>query len=158
MSLYLTLLACGLFLVGLEIFIPGGILGVIGGAALIGAAVIGFQIFPIWGGWLSLLSILALTGVALYAWMRFIPQSPIGRALSLPGAAQNKASAQTSKWTVGMTGTTLCELRPSGKALIQEQRADVIADHGTWINTETAIEIVNVSGNRIYVKELHADA
>ncbi len=155
MSWYITLLACGLFLIGIEIFVPGGVLGIFGAAALIGAAVKGFYIFPLWLAWLSVFIILALTGLAVFIWMKYLPQSPIGKALSLSQEIDKK-DQDDSPWKVGMSGTALNELRPAGNALIDGQRADVIADNGTFIAHDAAIEIVRVSGNRIYVKETNA--
>ncbi len=152
MSWYITLLACGLFLIGIEIFVPGGILGLFGAAALLGAATIGFTIFPLWAGWLSLFAILALAGAAVFIWMKYLPQSPIGRALSLSQGIETQDRA-VSLWQAGTKGTAVSDLRPAGKALIAGKRADVIADNGTYIAHDSAIEIVRVSGNRIYVKE-----
>lgn len=156
MSWYITLLACGLFLIGMEIFVPGGILGIFGAAALVGATVIGFTIFPLWAGWLSLVVILGLTGLAIYIWMKYLPQSPIGRTLSLSQEIDKK-DQDDSAWKPGMAGTATCELRPAGKALIDGRRADVVADSGTWISQNAAIKIVRVSGNRIYVKEVNVE-
>ena len=85
--------------------------------------------------------------------MKYLPQSPIGRALSLSQSITEKDQAD-SLWTVGMKGTALSELRPAGKALIENRRADVIADGGTWIGHNTQIEITRIAGNRIYVKEI----
>jgi membrane-bound serine protease (ClpP class) len=151
MSWYFSLLVCGLFLVGVEIFIPGGIVGAAGAAALIGAAVMGFMIFPPWLGWISLFFILVLTALAAFVWMKYFPKSPMGKALSLN---QNitKRDQDDSLWRAGMKGLALSILRPSGKALIEDRRADVIAD-GTWIEQGAAIEIVKVEGNRIYVRK-----
>ena len=151
--LYLSLLACGLFLIGIEIFVPGGILGIFGAAALIAAAVIGFNIFPPWLAWVSVFAIFGLAGLAVYVWMKYLPKSPIGRALSLSQEIDKK-DQDDSLWKAGMQGTTLSELRPAGKAIIEGQRADVIANSGTFINQDTPVEIVRVSGNRIYVKEI----
>jgi len=156
MSWYITLLVCGLFLIGIEIFVPGGVLGLFGAAALIGAVVVGFNIFPLWLGWLSVFVILALAGLAVFVWMKYLPQSPIGKALSLSQEIDKK-DRDDSPWKAGMTGTALSELRPAGKAMIEEQRVDVIADNGTWIGHDKAIEIVRVSGNRIYVKETNVE-
>jgi membrane-bound serine protease (ClpP class) len=152
MSWYFTLLICGLFLIGAEIFVPGGILGIFGAAALIGAIVIGFNIFPPVLGWLSLFLILALTAFVAFIWMKYFPKSPVGKALSL---TQNitKKDQDDSLWKAGMKGTALSTLRPAGKALIEGRRADVIAD-GTWIEQNSAIEIIKVAGNRIYVREM----
>jgi membrane-bound serine protease (ClpP class) len=152
MNWYFSLLISGLFLVGVEIFIPGGIVGAAGAAALIGAAVMGFMIFPPWLGWMSLFMILALTALAAFVWMKYFPKSLMGKALSLnQNIVRNDQS--DSLWQPGMKGTAVSILRPSGKALIEDRRADVIAD-GTWIEQGAAIEIVKVEGNRIYVREI----
>ncbi len=153
MSWYITLLSCGLFLIGVEIFIPGGVVGALGAAALIGAAVMGFMIFPPALGWLSLALILFLTGLAAFVWMKFFPGSPVGKALSL-NQNISKKDQDDSPWKPGMKGTALSTLRPAGKALIEGNRADVIADDGTWIEQNAAIEVIKVSGNRIYVREI----
>ena len=152
MSWYITLLVCGLFLVGVEIFIPGGVVGTLGAAALIGAMVLGFMIFPPWLGWLSLLVTLTLTALAAYVWMKYFPKSPMGKALSLSQHI-SKRDQDDSLWKPGMKGTALSTLRPAGKALIEGSRADVIAD-GTWIGQNASIEVIKVEGNRIYVREI----
>ena len=153
MSWYITLLVCGLFLIGIEIFVPGGILGIFGAAALIAAVIIGVNIFPLWAGWLSLFAVLALSGLALFIWMKYLPRSPVGKALSLSKGIDKKDHDDTP-WKAGMSGTATTELRPAGKAEIDGKRVDVIADNGTFISHDTPIEIVRVSGNRIYVKEV----
>ena len=152
MSWYITLLVCGLFLIGVEIFIPSGIVGAAGAMALIGAAVMGFMIFPLWLGWLSLFFILVLTAIAAFVWMKYFPKSRMGKALSLTQHI-SKRDQDDSTWKAGMRGTALSILRPAGKALIEGRRADVIAD-GTWIEQNSAIEIIKVEGNRIYVRKL----
>ena len=153
MSWYFTLLVCGLFLVGVEIFIPGGIVGAAGAAALIGAAALGFMIFPLWLGWLSLLFILVLTAAAAFVWMKYFPKSRMGKALSL-NQNISKKDQDDSAWKSGMKGIALTTLRPAGKARIEDQLADVIAENGTWIEQKAAIEVIKVAGNRIYVREM----
>jgi len=157
MSWYITLLICGLFLIGIEIFVPGGVLGIFGAAALIGAAALGFNIFPLWLAWLSVFVILTLAGSAVFIWMKYLPQSPIGKTLSLSQEIDKK-DQDDSLWKPGMSGTAQSELRPAGKAMIEGRRADVIADDGTWIGHDAAIEIVRVSGNRIYVRESNVES
>jgi membrane-bound serine protease (ClpP class) len=153
MSWYITLLACGLFLVGVEIFVPGGVLGTLGALALIGAAVLGFMIFPPVFAWISLLLILVLTALAAFVWMKFFPNSPVGRMLSL-NQNISKKDQDDSPWKPGMKGTALSTLRPAGKAMIEGRRADVIAGDGTWIDQNASVEVVKVSGNRIYVRKI----
>lgn len=148
---YITLLVCGLFLIGLEIFVPGGILGAIGAAALLATILVGFHIFPLWAGWLNLFAVGALTGVSIFLWIRYLPRSPIGKALSLSETV-GRRDPNESNWDVGLGGTALCDLRPAGKALLNGKRVDVIADHGMFIAAGTEIQIVRACGNRIYVK------
>lgn len=152
MTWYITLLLCGMFLIGAEIFVPGGVLGTAGAVALIAAAVIGFSIFPPFAGWLSLFLILFLAALAVVAWMKFFPSSPIGKSLTL---AQNLArgSDTNASWKPGMQGVARSTLRPSGVAEFGTRRADVIA-RGTWIDANTLIQIVKVEGNRIYVDSI----
>ena len=62
LQIYVVLVISGLFLVGAEIFVPGGILGVMGAIALLAAIVIGFPalspIFGPMGGLVSAVSII----------------------------------------------------------------------------------------------------
>ena len=153
MSWYITLLVCGLFLIGVEIFIPGGVVGTLGAAALVGAVVMGFMIFPPVYGWLSLSMVLVLAGFAIFIWMKYFPKSPVGKALSLSQDISKK-DQDDSLWNPGMKGTALSALRPSGRALIEGQHADVIADDGTWIEQNASIEVIKVAGNRIYVRKV----
>ncbi len=153
MGWYVTLLFCGLFLIGIEIFVPGGVLGALGVLSLVAAGVIGFVFFSPLFGVLSFFLILVLAGVAIYVWMNFFPKSPIGKALSL---TQNISvrDQEDSPWEFGMKGTALSALRPAGKAQIKNHRVDVIAEDGTWIKQDAAIEVVRVEGNRVYVREV----
>ena len=54
-ELFAILIIAGLFLIGAEIFLPGGIIGFIGGMCLLAAVIVGFAAFGIQGGILSFL-------------------------------------------------------------------------------------------------------
>jgi len=89
--------------------------------------------------------------------MKFFPSSPVGRMLSL-NQNISKKDQDDSKWKPGMKGTAMSTLRPSGRALIEGQHADVIADDGTWIEQNATIEVIKVSGNRIYVRKADVES
>jgi membrane-bound ClpP family serine protease len=80
----------------------------------------------------------------------------MGKMLSL-NQNISKKDQDDSLWKPGMKGTALSILRPAGKAMIEGKRADVIADNGTWIEQNAPVEVVTVSGNRIYVREQHVE-
>ena len=54
---------------------------------------------------------------------------------------------------VGDAGKAVTTLRPAGKARINGRRVDVIAQ-GTVIEGEAEIEVIEVSGGRVVVREI----
>jgi membrane-bound serine protease (ClpP class) len=57
---------------------------------------------------------------------------------------------------VGTQGTTTTQLTPSGKARIGDLLVDVIAD-GEVIDRGATIEVVEVRGSRVLVREVERD-
>ena len=82
-ELFAILIIAGLFLIGAEIFLPGGIIGFIGGMCLLGAVVVGFVAFGVQGGILASLFIIFLAGVCLVIWIKYFPKTRMGRSLTL---------------------------------------------------------------------------
>jgi len=151
LTLYLTLLFAGFVLIGTEIFIPGGILGIIGSVVWISAAVVGFKNFP--EPW-NLLSAVALlfAGIRTFIiWIKFFPKSRIGKSLSLSASTEDYKSHTTNDdLPVGTLGEALSTLRPSGIAKFEGQRVDVMAD-GEWIEAGQPIKISSTSGGHVSV-------
>jgi membrane-bound serine protease (ClpP class) len=54
---------------------------------------------------------------------------------------------------VGKQGTAMTVLRPAGKAQLGDEYVDVISD-GPFISLGRKIEVVEVSGNRVIVREV----
>jgi membrane-bound serine protease (ClpP class) len=150
LTLYCTLLLAGFVLIGMEIFIPGGILGIFGSAAWISAAVVGWRNFPAPWNMLSGISLLLFGLLTFVVWIRYFPKSRIGKSLSLN---ENTASYKSHKMThlpVGTVGEALSTLRPSGIAKFDGQRLDVVAD-GEWIEAGESVKISSTSGGHISV-------
>ncbi|MBP7829805.1 MAG: hypothetical protein KA248_07795 [Kiritimatiellae bacterium] len=152
--LYVILLAAGLFLVGVEIFVPGGIIGALGALSLVAAMFIGFKAFdPPWG-LVSAVGIILLAGVGTALWIRFFPRTAAGRHLTLSSDGREfKAAPAALKALVGQEGLTHTALRPGGIATIGDRRVDVIAE-GNWIEAGRRIRVVQVEGPRVVVREL----
>ncbi len=159
----ILLVALGLILLGLEIFvIPGfgvaGVLGILalgGGLALslVGAGATGALLLYAIGR--VALSVLIAIGASLIL-LRFLPYLPYGRSLVLDtglDAREGYASAPESdlKW-IGKRGTAATPLRPAGIALLEGERVDVVSQ-GEYIAADAPIEVVRVDGNRIVVRQ-----
>ncbi|MGD9612777.1 MAG: NfeD family protein [Kiritimatiellia bacterium] len=152
LSWYVALLAAGLLLVVAEVVIPGGVAGVVGGLALLGAMALGLFAFPPPWGFLSALAIVVFGGIALLTWVLFFPRSRIGQRITLRTDGAAFKSAAPAPELVGATGETATALRPGGIALIGGQRYDVLADGGDWLPAGAAIRVAAVRGGQIFVR------
>lgn len=150
---FIILLSAGLLMLGAEIFVPGGVLGVLGAAALIGAVVAAFNAFGPSGGALAAISILFLAGASIALWIRFFPRSRIGRRMTLAtDESAFKSASDDLSALVGQSGTAQSTLRPSGYAQIGGKRFDVVSEGGSILKGEP-LRVVQVQGNRIVVRK-----
>ncbi len=149
----------GILLLGAEIYVPGGILGTFGVLALAGAAIVGFKVdaFGEQGGMISALIIGFSLIAGLYAWMRYFPRSFFGKKLTLMSSGDTfHGENEKMAGLIGKEGTAETDLRPSGIALIDSQRIDVVADGG-WIDKSTPIRVTQVKGNHVTVTDISSD-
>ncbi len=148
---YVILLLLGILLLGAEIFLPGGILGVLGAVSLVTAGIVGFWAFgPQWG-FVSLLAIVILTGIGIAFWIRFFPRTGVGRRLELKRDGHDFKSHPDYRNLLGKSGVAASVLRPSGIAIIDGKRVDVVAD-GDWIEKDSLIVVTRVEGLKIEVR------
>ena len=150
-TLYITLLLSGFVLIGMEIFIPGGILGICGSVAWISAAALGWKNFPEPWNMLSAFALLFVGILTFFVWIRYFPKSRVGKSLSLgENAANYKSHTTDDAFPVGTVGEALSTLRPSGIATFDGKRLDVVAD-GEWIEAGEAIKISSTTGGHVSV-------
>ena len=149
-QIFMISLISGLLLLGSEIFVPGGILGIFGGAALMVAVVAGFFAFPGFGPYVAV-AILLLVGVAIVLWIKLFPSSRVGKMMTVSrDLAESKSSQPGLPELLGKRGKALSGLRPSGFALIDGHRVDVVTEGG-MISKDEPIEVIEVEGNRVVV-------
>ena len=149
-TLYFTLLLTGFILIGMEIFIPGGILGIVGGIAWLFAAGIGFRNFPDPWNFISGISLLLCGILTFVIWIKYFPKSSMGKTLSLQEDGRDFKSHNVDNLAIGTPGEALSSLRPSGFATIDGQRVDVVTD-GEWIGAGEPIKVSSTSGGHISV-------
>lgn len=149
-TLYCTLLLAGFVLIGMEIFIPGGILGIFGTVAWISAAVVGWRNFPDPWNMISAFSLLVVGLFTFVVWIRYFPKSRVGRSLSLNENTASYKSHSITELPVGTAGEAVSTLRPSGIAKFDGKRLDVVAD-GEWIEAGESVKISSTSGGHISV-------
>lgn len=148
--LYFSLLMAGFVLIGMEIFIPGGIIGIFGSVAWISAAVVGWRNFPDPWNMISAFSLLIVGLLTFVIWIRYFPKSRVGKSLSLSESTAAYKSHNVTDLPVGTVGEAVSTLRPSGIAKFDGKRLDVVAD-GEWIEDGETVKISSISNGHISV-------
>jgi membrane-bound serine protease (ClpP class) len=159
------LFAVGLVLLGVEVFIiPGfGIFGILGGAGVVAglymAMLGGLPTAPDFTrAGMVLSSTILIILVLAWAFIRTLPgSSRLARSgiflLSRTDRDTGWESAPHRVDLVGRDGTAITDLRPSGTALIGDERVDVVSE-AEWIQAGTPVRVVSAEGYRHVVRPL----
>ncbi len=170
--LAIVLFAAGLSCLLLEVFvIPGfGVFGLGGGVLVLASLVLASQTFVLprnsyqFDQLAQSLGVVAASGVGLivvaYFLRKRLPRSRLfSRMLLEPPAGEEAETIRRREALVdfydlvGSQGTTTTQLTPGGKARFGERLVDVMAD-GEVIGRGVTIEVVEVHGNRVVVREV----
>jgi len=159
----LILIAAGLVLIGIEVFvIPGfGITGALGIVA-IGAGVIAAMLgrFPtlmdLSTAFAVVLAAMLLTGAFAFAFLRHMRWGRRLGGIFLKEATTKEAgyiSGDVRADLIGLRGAAATDLRPAGVGVFGDERVDVVSE-GPWIEEGTEIEILQSEGYRHVVREI----
>lgn len=152
MILAVALLVIGLVLILAEILVPSlGLLSVIAIASLAGSVVTAFLQSVTTGVWF-VIACAALIPGTLVLGMKLLPRSPLGKKMISGGLSFESTRATDARdlSLLGQRGTVEAVLRPAGMARIAGRRVDVVS-RGERIEVGTAVEVVEVRGNRVVV-------
>lgn len=155
-QLFAGFIAIGLTLIALEIFVPGGILGVFGALALMVAGVMGFVAFGAQGGLLAAVCIVLFSALFLAVWIRIFPRTKMGKVLTLKREGTDfKSTDPSPSPLLGKEGVALSNLQLSGIAQIEGKRTDVVGE-ANFIAAGTRVKVIKVEGARVVVREIPA--
>jgi membrane-bound serine protease (ClpP class) len=151
----IILFVLGIILVIAEFFVPGGIMGALGFASMITSLYLASGDFVHMT--ISLLTALAVSIIVSILLVKvFGKRMNIFKKLILrdstnteSGYVSNKSRAEL----LGLEGVALTTLRPSGTAIIADERLDVVTEGG-FISQGQRVKVVKVEGSRIVVREL----
>lgn len=163
-SIEIIIFVIGVILLVVEIFvIPGfGVAGIIGVICIVAGIFLGLiSDFPVLDFSFVRIAILQLAGsfiaggVLIFGISKFLPKSKRFSHLILSDEESTTLGYTSNpdlKALSGFEGTSLTILRPSGTALINEKRVDVVTE-GDYIDKGKNIVVVRVEGSKVVVKE-----
>ncbi|MFU8770379.1 MAG: NfeD family protein [Desulfotignum sp.] len=141
----------GVAVILVEIFVPSlGLLTVLAGGIFFYSLYLVFTTISREAGILFVVADLVLVPIVLYFGLKALGKS----SLSLHKQLSRKEGVASQKpgltdW-IHKTGVAVTDLRPSGTALIEGKRLDVVTN-GDYVDAGTRIRVTGVAGNRIVV-------
>jgi membrane-bound serine protease (ClpP class) len=135
--------------------VPGhGAPGVLGGAVLLLSILLAFGTPMIFTAMQTVATAIVVTIVLFYLATRIFPENAWIAKLTFAGA-QGADYVTSTDFTAlsGKSGVAATYLRPSGVALIDGQRVDVLTQ-GEFIHEGTPVRVTRVEGARIFVEPI----
>lgn len=153
MTTILVLFGIGLLMLSLEIFLPGGVLGVMGALTMLGAVALAYRDFGVAGAAISLSAAVLATSVAFYIELVVLPKTRLGRGLVLSGEVSGRATAPQDAALVGQACVAATVLAPSGIVTIQGRRFEAFCRDG-FVEAGTALVVLSTDNFRLVVSKL----
>lgn len=155
---HILLFILGIILLIIEIFVPSfGIFGIAGIISLISGVILAAydtERALLSLGIASLVAIVAMVFIIRIfkkrgVWNRFVLQDEFKTETGY-------VSQSSKQHLLGKEGTSLTALRPSGTALIEDQRVDVVSN-GEFISANRQIIVTQIEGTRVVVREVKTE-
>jgi len=151
--LHIGLFVVGILLLIMEIFIPGGIIGMIGFLSIASSLVL--AAYDSTQGLASLGIAACVTAIAGFILFKTYGLKKLWNIFVLTEEQQNETgyvAPKDQRELIGQTGQALTPLRPSGVVKIAGKRVDAVSAGG-FIAAGTQISVVQVEGARVVVQE-----
>jgi len=152
MEIVVLLIVGGAVLIFLETVLPGLIAGILGFCCLVSGVVMSYMQFEMRTANLILAAVLIGLTAGTLLYLRFFPESRAAKVFVSKGTVGDLGVEKPE--LLHQTGTALTLLRPSGAAVINGRRVDVVSE-GPLIEKGTPIRVILVEGSRVVVRALN---
>jgi len=155
MTVITLLFALGIVLLLVEVIVPGGILGAIGGLMMFAGCVMAFLEFGSWGGMLAVGVAIVLAIAAFYLEFRVLPKTAIGKRAFLTKEITGVSAAfgLDARDFIGKSAQALTMLSPSGYILIDGKRYEAFCQSGQ-VPAGAALEVTGADNFRLIVSQI----
>lgn len=150
----IVLLILGILLIVGEFFVVSGFLGILGGLAILGSLFMAGYDFTQMAISIGIAFVVAIIA-AIFLFRSIGKNKGLFNKLVLQDRSttvRGYISSHNREDLIGLTGETLTPLRPSGIAIINNERLDVVSQ-GEFIEKNRNVEVVYVEGVKVVVRE-----
>ncbi|MGG3842554.1 NfeD family protein [Anoxybacillus kestanbolensis] len=150
----IMLFTIGLILLVIELFVPGGVIGLLGLGTLLWSLFLAAKYSP----FITVsLAVAVVSALMMGLWLSRVSKKKmmLFEKIVLTDEQRNEkgyVSHDARVDLIGKRGVALTVLRPAGTALIDDERVDVVTE-GEYIERNRPIEVVYVDGLKIVVRE-----
>lgn len=132
MTLIFLLFSIGIIFIGIEVIIPGGILGAIGTFLMLAGCFVAFTNYGTVIGIMSVLVALALAALAFFIEFRILPKTKIGKRAFLTAEITGVSAplGKEAEALIGQSAEALTLLSPSGYIDVSGQRYEAFCQSG----------------------------
>jgi len=129
----------GLLLILIEFYLPGGIMGVLGGVALIASVILFAQTHELWEVLLFIIAgIICVACLIRFALWRIVHAKP-GYSIYLNTDQEGYQASSYDASVIGKTGVVMSDLKPGGYIIIEGKQHQAISLTGYCVKGDTVL-------------------
>lgn len=154
MTAIIILFLAGILLLAIEVFVPGMIVGIIGGLSILAGVVTAFNLYGSGGGMIALLCGGLLLGVTLYIEFIVLPKTKLAKALSMQTTVEGTSQAAVADLSavLDQQGETVTPLSPSGYINVRGRRYEAFSQSG-YLAKGVTVRVTGLDNFRLIVTQ-----
>lgn len=153
MTTIIIVLVLAVILFSLEVILPGGVLGVLGGILMLAGIYLTFDAYG------AIAALVVLVGCLIFALAFFVfqfkvlPKTAMGKNIFLSGSVPGESNVnEGGDSLVGATGVVLTRMTPSGSVRVNGRRFEARSRSG-FLEAGTTVEVVERDAFRLLVEK-----
>jgi membrane-bound ClpP family serine protease len=153
MTLIVFLFVIGAILLGLEVIVPGAILGIIGGVAMLVGVIVAFDQFGFQGGGMAAVAAVVLVAFTLYLEFVLLPRSRLAKTFSMTATVAGRSQpVLADRGVIGRRVVAITPLAPSGVVELDGRHYEAFARDG-HVSAGTQLDIIDLDTFRLVVSK-----
>lgn len=155
MTAIILLFAIGIVLVAVEILVPGGLLGLIGGLCLLAGVVAAFNQFGASGGAIASALALFIGAVTIYAEFVILPKTRLAKKFTMSETVAGRSQPEVADRAavIGREVVAVTKLAPSGVVTLDGRRYEAFSQSGL-ADVGTRLKVVDADTFRLIVTQI----